>query len=70
MIELKSLAAESTVTIDAETLIAKSSENENLYVGDRFNLVFPTLHYGKNTIVVNGDCVLKVKYTLVREVGC
>lgn len=69
-LKLKSLAAESTVTIDTETLIAKSSENENLYVGDRFNLVFPTLHYGKNTIIVNGDCVLKVKYTLVREVGC
>lgn len=70
IIKLKSLAAGSTVTIDTETLIAKSSENENLYVGDRFNLTFPTLHYGKNTIVVNGDCVLKVKYTLVREVGC
>lgn len=70
IIKLKSLAAESTVTIDTETLIAKSSEGENLYVGDRFNLTFPTLHYGKNTIIVNGDCVLKVKYTLVREVGC
>lgn len=69
-IELKALAVDSTVTIDAETLIAKSDDGENLYVGDRFNLAFPTLRYGKNTITVDGDCEFEIKYSLVREAGC
>lgn len=69
-IKLQSLTPGSTITIDTETLNAKSSEGENLYVGDRFNLGFPTMRYGKNEIIVTGDCELEINYSLIREVGC
>lgn len=68
--QLKSLTEGSTITVDAETLIVTSDAGDNLYVGDRFNLVFPTFHYGKNTITVDGDCELEIDYKLIREVGC
>lgn len=69
-IKLKSLTAGSTITIDTEKLIVTSSVGDNLYVGNRFNLAFPTFTYGKNTIIVTGDCELEIKYSLIREVGC
>ena len=69
-IQLKSLTEGSVVNIDSETLIATSSVGDNLYVGDRFNLCFPRMHYGKNIIEVEGDCELEINYRLIREVGC
>lgn len=68
--QFKSLTEGSTITVDTETLIVTSDANDNLYVGDRFNLIFPTFHYGKNTITVDGDCELEIDYKLIREVGC
>lgn len=69
-IELKSLTAGSTVTIDTETLITESSVGDNLYVGGRYNKAFPALVYGKNVIQVNGNCRLSINYKTIKEVGC
>ena len=67
---LKSLTVGSTVTIDTERLITNSSENDNLYVGDRFNKCFPNFKWGKNIIAIEGKCKLTIKYKMIREVGC
>lgn len=67
---LKNVAVGSTITIDTETMIVKSDANENLFVGDKFNKAFPALVYGKNYITVEGNCELRVDYSLIREVGC
>lgn len=67
---LQSVSVGSTITIDTEKLMTKSSEHENLYVGNKFNKGFPTLKWGKNVIVVDGKCKLTIKYRLIREVGC
>lgn len=67
---LKNVAVGSTITIDTETMIVKSDTNENLFVGDKFNKAFPTFVYGKNYITVEGNCELRVDYSLIREVGC
>lgn len=69
-IKLQNVTIGSTITIDSEKLMAKSSTNDNLYVGNRFNNGFPTLVYGKNTIEVDGSCNLTINYQLIREVGC
>lgn len=60
----------STVTIDTEKIIAKSSEGDNLFTGNRFNRVYPNLVWGKNVISVEGKCKLSINYKLIREVGC
>lgn len=70
VINLKNIAIGSSVTIDAERLIAKTSESENLYVGDKFNKCFPVFKWGKNIISVEGKCKLTIIYKLIREVGC
>lgn len=69
-IKLQNVTIGSTITIDSEKLMAKSSTNDNLYVGNRFNNGFPTLVYGKNNIEVDGSCNLTINYQLIREVGC
>lgn len=68
--KFKNLTIGSKVTIDADTLITKSSANENLYVGDKFNKVFPVMLWGNNNITVTGKCKLKINYKMIREVGC
>lgn len=60
----------STVTIDTEKIIAKSSEGDNLFTGNRFNRVYPNLVWGKNVISIEGNCKLSINYKLIREVGC
>lgn len=67
---LKSITPGSTITIDTETLITKSSVQDNLYVQDRFNKVFPTMVNGKNIITVSGNCEININYKTIREVGC
>lgn len=69
-IVLNSLSVGSTITIDTDKLIAKSSEGENLYVGNRFNKCFPRFAWGKNLISIEGKCKLTINYSLTREVGC
>ena len=67
---LQNLTQGSRITIDSETLIATSSEGDNLYTGDRFNKCFPVLTYGKNIVSVTGGCTLELNYRMLREVGC
>ncbi len=67
---INSVTPGSTITIDTEKLIAKSSEGDNLYTNNRFNRVFPTFVFGRNIISVDGKCKLTVNYKMVREVGC
>lgn len=69
-IVLQSLTSGSTITIDTETLIATSSEGDNLYTGDRFNKAFPTLIWGKNIVSITGNCKLTLNYKMLRQVGC
>lgn len=67
---LQNLTQGSRITINSETLIAKSSEGDNLYTGNRFNKCFPVLTYGKNIVSITGSCTLKLNYKMLREVGC
>lgn len=67
---LQSLTPGSRITIDSDTLIATSSEGDNLYVENRFNKVFPNFVWGRNTISVTGRCTLTINYKMIREVGC
>ena len=58
------------VVIDSNTLIATSSEGEELYTSGRFNKCFPTFVYGKNTISITGNSKVEINYKMVRQVGC
>lgn len=68
--KLQSVTSGSTITIDTEKIIAKSSEGDNLYTENRFNRCFPRFVWGKNTIQVSGNCKVTIKYKMIREVGC
>ena len=58
----------SNITIDTQTLIVKS-DTDNLFVGGKFNLVFPTMVDGENEFKLSGNIKLIVEYSLIKEVG-
>lgn len=69
-IELENITPGSTITIDTDKLIAKSSEGDELYDSGRFNRCFPRFVYGDNTISISGNCKVTINYKMIREVGC
>lgn len=69
-IELQNITQGARVTIDTNTLIAKSSEGDELYASGRFNKCFPNFRYGRNTISIEGSCRVEINYKMVRQVGC
>lgn len=64
---LSDLIANSVFKIDVERLMVDYIENP--YINNRYNMSFPILINGVNTVSVEGDCVLTIKYSEVHEVG-
>ena len=58
---------ESEITIDSKSLIIEAGLNE-LFDGN-FNLVYPELKPGKNTIIVTGDVDITFELDEIEEVG-
>ena len=69
-IDLIGVTPASTITIDTDTYIVTSSEGDELYRNNRFSKEFPKLKWGRNYIVINGTGKVKIKYSIIKEVGC